>query len=158
WSDFSILRRSRRPEMSYTVILEVSKFLKKLLWEGLNSEPVIQTGQYLDGLDSIVLTNPAEPDADRRLSLWLYNVLPNEHLRNAPFIRLKGDNQIQYPALPLNLYYLLTPSTGSDEGDQYVLGKSMQILNDAAVVQFDNPGAVTPDNPDPPFTSEELHI
>src|SRR5690349_9460880 len=107
--------------MSYTVILEVSKFLKQLLWEGFINDPTLDVGQYFDGLDSIVLTNPAEPDGDRRLSLWLYNVLPNEHLRNTPFIRLKGDVQIQYPALPLNLYYLLTPSTGSDEGDQYVL-------------------------------------
>jgi len=136
--------------MSYTVVLEVSKFLRSTLWNGLDAEPVIHTGGYLQGLASIKLTNPADTDPDRRLSLWLYNILPNEHLRNAPYARLKGDEQIQFPPLSLNLYYLLTPSTGSDDGDQYVLGKSMQILNDSATVQFQNPGA--------PGTADELHI
>jgi hypothetical protein len=136
--------------MSYTVILEVSKFLKQTLWNGLDSEPVIHNGNYLQGLASIKLTNPAQPDADRRLSLWLYNVLLNEHLRNPPFVRVKDDQQVQYPPLSLNLYYMLTPSTGNDEGDQYLLGKSMQILNDSAILPFQNPGA--------PGTGEELHL
>ena len=136
--------------MSYTVILEVSRFLRMTLWNGLDGEQTIHDGAYLQGLASIKLTNPADPDPDRRVSLWLYNILPNEHLRNSDFVRVKGDDQIQFPPLSLNLYYLLTPSTGSDEGDQYVLGKSMQILNDSAVLQVNNPGA--------PGTAEELHL
>jgi hypothetical protein len=120
------------------------------LWNGLDAEQAIHDGGYLQGLASIKLTNPAEPDPDRRLSLWLYNILLNEHLRNASNVRVKGDEQIQFPPLSLNLYYLLTPSTGSDEGDQYVLGKSMQILNDSAILQMQNPGA--------PGTAEDLHL
>jgi hypothetical protein len=136
--------------MSYTVILEVSKFLRQTLWNGLDGEQAIHDGNYLQGIASIKLTNPAAPDPDRRLSLWLYNILPNEHLRNASFARVANDERVQYPPLSLDLFYLVTPSTGSDEGDQYVLGKAMQIFHDSAVVQFHNPAA--------PGTAEELHV
>ena len=40
---------------------------------------------------NIVLANPGQvalpQGVVRQLSLWLYQVLPNEHLRNQPFVR-----------------------------------------------------------------------
>jgi hypothetical protein len=93
------------------------------------------------------------------MSLWLYQVLPNEHLRNPPFVRRSGagtDDASFHPPLVLNLHYLLTPSIqdaggASDQlADQRLLGRAMQVFHDQAVLHMPNPQA--PDN------SHELHV
>lgn len=137
--------------MSHTAILDASKFLRHTLWLGLAADD--NTKSLIgDSENNIVLSNPAQPvgaNVTRRLSLWLYHVAINEHLRSAPKVRL-DDSRERYPPLSLNLFYLLTPSTGNDEGDQIVLGKAMQTFYDHAVVVMQNaPGL---------GASEEYHI
>lgn len=135
---------------SFKIILEVSRLLQATLWNGFASDTALT--QHVPGADSIVLMNPAETarDDNRRLSLWLYQVQPNEFVRNAPLQRLAADDSVQYPPLAINLFYLLTPATNSVEGDQMVLGRSMQILNDNAILML--PSAEVPGE------TEELHI
>jgi hypothetical protein len=124
--------------MSHHVIAEVSKCLQHVLWLGLKQDP--DTGQKVTAEPNIVMSNPAQQvDANvvRQMSLWLYHVLPNEHLRNAPPVRsvVGGDDTAEfYPPLALNLLYLLTPSTGSDLGDQLVLGRCLQIFHDQSIL------------------------
>ena len=77
-------------------------------------------------------------------------MVPNEHLRNAAFVRQGSDGLEQYPPLSLNLYYLLTPSTGKDEGDQKVLGKALQVFHDQSILAM--PSSETPGE------GEELHV
>ncbi len=120
---------------SYKVILEVSKLLQATLWKGFASDNALT--QYVANQDAIVLLNPADAanQANHKISLWLYQVQQNEFLRNQPPLRVpQHDDQIQFQPLTLNLYYLLTPSTESVEGDQMVLGRSMQIFNDNAIL------------------------
>jgi len=103
-----------------------------------------------------VLSNPAQPlgaNVVRQMSLWLHQVMPNEHLRNAAPVRRREANDDTtefYPPLSLNLQYLLTPSTGSDVGDQQVLGRALQIFHDQSVLTM--PSTQTPQR------SEELHV
>lgn len=137
--------------MSHLAILEASKFLRHTLWLGLAADPVTR-GHIGNSENNIVLSNPAQPvssNVTRTLSLWLYQVVINEHLRNAPKIRL-DETRERYPPLSLNLWYLLTPSTGNDEGDQLVLGKAMQILYDESILVMQNPPGLG--------TSEEFHV
>ncbi len=134
--------------MSYLVIREVSTFLKRLLVNGLaeHSETAIAEADLL-------LSNPGQPApgaGPKRLFLWLYQVTPNEHMRNDPFIRRQNDEEQRFPPLTVDLQYLLTPSTGNDESDQLVLGKAMQTLFDNAVIRMESPND--------PSRSEELHI
>jgi hypothetical protein len=120
---------------SYKIILEVSKLLQTTLWNGFDGDNVLT--QYVPNVDTIVLLNPADAasQANHRVSLWLYQVQQNEFLRNQPPLRVpQHDDQIRFQPLVLNLYYLLTPSTESVEGDQMVLGRSMQIFNDNATL------------------------
>jgi len=130
---------------SYKIISEVSKFLRQMLWDGFVGDQVLT--QHVTGPDAIVLMNPADTaeDEHRRLSLWLYQVQENEFLRNQAPQRIANDNdRVQIPPLTLNLYYLLTPSTNSVEGDQMVLGRSMQIFYDNAILLLESteqPGA-----------------
>src|SRR5687768_15583546 len=121
--------------MSHVAILEVSKFIRHTLWLGLAADSITR-GHIGNSENNIVLSNPAQPvgaNATRSLSLWLYQVVINEHLRNAPKVRLDETHE-RYPPLSLNLWYLLTPSTGNDEGDQLVLGKAMQVLYDQSIL------------------------
>jgi hypothetical protein len=140
--------------MSHYAIAEVSKCLRHALWLGLKENR--DTAQKISAELNIVLSNPAQPTDPtvvRQMSLWLYHVLPNEHLRNAPQVRARdgGDDTAEfYPPLALNLLYLLTPSTGKDEDDQLVLGRSLQIFHDQSILRMEStqtPGHV-----------EELHL
>ena len=140
--------------MSHLVIAEVSQFLQHVLWLGLQEDPV--TSQQVTAEPNIVMSNPAQPigaNVVRQMSLWLYQVLPNEHLRNAPQVRKRdqGDDTAEfYPPLALNLLYLLTPSTGSDLGDQQVLGRALQIFHDQSILRMEST-----QNAD---RAEELHV
>lgn len=136
---------------SYKIIAEVSKFLQQTLWDGFKDDTALT--QHVPNQDAIVLLNPADTvrDTNRRLSLWLYQVQENEFMRNESPSRIpQRDDTVSFPPLALNLFYLLTPSTNSVEGDQMVLGRSMQILYDNAILLLESK--------EQPGTAEELHI
>ena len=138
--------------MNYTVISEVSLLLRQTLWDGFANDNAI-TPQHIPNIGSIVLMNPADAaqQNDHRLSLWLYQVQQNEFLRNPPPVRIPNDDaHLQYPPLAINLFYLLTPSTNSVEGDQLVLGRSMQIFHDNAILLLESA--------EEPGRGEELRI
>jgi len=151
--------------VSYLVISEVSEFLKHTIYLGLSADPT--THQLIPNEQDIVLTNPgqsAPQQTNRLLSLWLYQLLPNEHLRNQPFVRRAtagppaSDDTEFYPPLGLNLFYLVTPSlqdagvgSAKDQiADQQVLGRVMQVLYDQSVLYMPNKQA--------PESAHELHI
>jgi hypothetical protein len=121
---------------SYKIISEVSTLLRRTLWEGFLGDTAL-VPQHVPDPESIVLMNPADAarEHNRRVSLWLYQVQQNEFLRNTPPTRVPNDDAaLRLPALAINLFYLLTPSTNSVQGDQLVLGRSMQILHDNAIL------------------------
>jgi hypothetical protein len=136
---------------SYKIILEVSRLLQNTLWQGFADDNALT--QHVPNAESIVLMNPADAarENNRRLSLWLYQVQHNEFLRNQPPLRVpQKDDSIQFPPLALNLFYLLTPSTNSVEGDQMVLGRSLQILHDNSTLLLEST--------EQPGTGEELRL
>jgi len=135
----------------YSIISEVSSLLRKTLWDGFKDDSAL-TPQHVPGPESIVLMNPSKMDDDsRRISLWLYQVQQNEFLRNAPPERVPHhDDTLQFPPLAINLFYLLTPATNSVEGDQLVLGRSMQIFHDNSLLLLESD--------EEPGVAEELKI
>jgi hypothetical protein len=144
----------------YTIIFEVSKLLRRTLWNGFN-RTTLEDGskdttlaQYVSNEEAIVLLNPADAVGDRnerRLSLWLYQVQENSFMRNQPPLRIQQqDDTVRFPPLVLNLFYLLTPTTGSIEGDQMVLGRSMQIFHDNPILLLESTEQKS--------SAEELHI
>jgi hypothetical protein len=136
---------------SYKIILEVSKLLRITLWNGFAGDDALT--QHVPNAESIVLMNPADAarDNNRRISLWLYQVQENEFVRNQLPMRVAQRNDVvQFPPVPLNLFYLLTPSTNSVEGDQMVLGRSIQIFYDNATLLLESA--------EQPGTAEELRL
>jgi hypothetical protein len=72
--------------------------------------------------------------------VWLYRVVRDEQTLNAPPQRI-GFDQIEYPPLPMRLYYLMTPIADSDEEgsgsemEQAILGKVLQTLHDTPILR-----------------------
>jgi hypothetical protein len=97
--------------------------------------------------DEVALASPADvgegAGTTPRLTLYLYRVQENEHLKNAERQAITPDTR-RNPPLALDLYYLLTahPSgTGGGNGgvdrsaeQHVVLGRAMQVMHDNAVL------------------------
>jgi hypothetical protein len=121
----------------YAVLAAVSSALREILWEAIHADSVVDP--LIASESAIVFTNPTGTarDSANRLSVWLYHVSENEFVKNQPLRPLDGD--LEYPPLALNLSYLLTPFGTSGEADHLILGKSMQVLFDNAVVLLSDP-------------------
>ncbi len=125
----------------FTVIAEVSRALRRLLFEELNKDAIIN--QFVSNETDIVFLNPerAAVNTTNKLSLWLFQITENEYVKNQPMIRVKLEEkeQLRFPPMAINLLYLITPlaSTGSsvtELNDYYLLGKAMQTFYDNASV------------------------
>lgn len=133
---------------SYMVLAEVSEALRLILWEAIQQDDVLNL--IVQSQDAIVFANPTEAarDSANRLSLWLYQVCEDEFVKNQPPLRTgversNGEDsgrerQDQFPPLALNLYYLVTPFAPSGTADHLMLGKTMQVMYDNAIVLLRN--------------------
>jgi hypothetical protein len=68
------------------------------------------------------------------VSLWLYRVTRDPDLLNRRPDRISFDQQ-PWPALPVHLFYLLTPMMTAPEDQQTLLGRVLQVLNDYSIIQ-----------------------
>lgn len=113
----------------FTVIGDVGETLRSLLmadpWNGISPKP------------DITFKSPREVKDDgegsNRISLFLYQIHENPHLRNEEAISM-GDSQIIAPPLTLDLMYLVTPYSDDKTQEKYILGKVMQIFYDNTVL------------------------
>ena len=103
----------------------MSDLLRTILKEGLTTQQ--------DPNPTVELSNPADESSDKTLSIWLYQVTPNPHLRNAPNTRINVDSERVTP-LALDLLYLLTPLQRDEKANQATLGLAMRVLYDNAVM------------------------
>lgn len=125
----------------------VSKALRQILWDKFNADGVVRP--IVGSEAAIVFSNPTETarDSGNRLSLWLYQITENEHVKNQPMLRSQAAAGVplrettQYPPMALNLYYLVTPFAQSGESDHLLLGKTMQVLYDNATVFLEDAGS-----------------
>src|SRR5688572_22669912 len=101
----------------YLVLDAVSKALRQILWDAFNADGVIRP--IVGSEAAIVFSNPTETarDSGNRLSLWLYQITENEHVKNQPLVKARvqpvlqpGENPretSQFPPMALNLFFLL---------------------------------------------------
>ncbi len=111
----------------YTVIYDITNTILNLI--------KTNTGGLLQQ-DHITAASPADISEDNQphLSLFLYQVNENKHLKNQG-MQETNTGALQYPPLPLNLYYLMTAYASSRETEHQILGKAMQILYDNTVIR-----------------------
>jgi len=119
----------------FAVIADVGETLIELLRENMKD---------LINPDSIMLISPGDIEGSDtvRLSLFLYQVTENAHMKNQEMMNI-GSIGLKNPPLTLDLYYMLTshPSTGIQDKtertkeEHSVLGKAMQVLNDNSLLK-----------------------
>jgi len=115
----------------FTAIRAVTKTLESALKENITNNPDPQ----LNGVP-IDLRSPKEMRlaGASGVSLWLYRVTRDPDLLNRPPGR-PTFGQVLHQALPIHLYYLITPLTGRPEDRQVLLGKVLQVFNDHAILR-----------------------
>lgn len=113
----------------FTVIGDVGETLKGLLisdpWTGISPKP------------DISLKSPEEIKDDsgssNKISLFLYQISENPHLRNKEFDNVNDSQPGDLPMI-LDLLYLVTPYSDDKTQEKYILGKAMQIFHDNPVL------------------------
>jgi len=123
-----MLQKVKINKMSdYTVIEDISKTLLSLLRDNING--LIPT-------DLISLDSPADviENTDPRLSLYLYQITENHHLKNQK-IQSSDVRRLKYPPLPLYLFYLLTAYASSRETEQQIIGRATQIFYNNSIIR-----------------------
>jgi hypothetical protein len=86
--------------------------------------------------DFLLLSSGEMASKDERgiaVSLWLYRITPNEHLRNAP--RRRDDADLP-PALHLDLHYLLTVWADNALAEHTLAAWAMQRLHEHPVLEL----------------------
>ncbi|MCF6155892.1 MAG: DUF4255 domain-containing protein [Candidatus Brocadia sp.] len=117
----------------YTAIADVGETLIRLLRDNMSD---------LIPPDSIVLLSPADVEGQNiRLTLFLYSVVENPHLKNQEMHEI-SPTQLRYPPLTLDLQYLLTTYASTVIPDRTertleehrILGRAMRIFYDNAIL------------------------
>jgi hypothetical protein len=116
----------------YTVIQAVSSTIQEVLRQNitLSSDPQIKNVP-------IELRSPKDlqiANVSPAVSVWLYRVIRDGDLLNAPPHRVAFNQQLNQP-LPLNLHYLVTPISAKVGDEQALLGRAIQVLNDHAILR-----------------------
>ena len=115
----------------HSVIADVSETLRRVLTDGFvilgGVPPPVAEVHDLSGL---IPTNPA------RLTLFLFDVAEDVTMRNRrPLQGIVPPNvSLQKPPMALLLRYLMTPWSGDRVTDQRILGRTLQILYDDAII------------------------
>ena len=113
----------------FTAIGDIGETLKKLLeddpWTGISPKPEITFKSPKEIKDDGGSTN--------KISLFLYQIHENPHLRNEEPLRI-DDSHLQTPPEVLDLLYLVTPYSDDKTQEKYILGKVMQIFYDHAIL------------------------
>ncbi|MCO7223335.1 DUF4255 domain-containing protein [Pleionea sp. CnH1-48] len=119
---------------SYSVLHDISKEIQTNLYNALVDTP--DTDFSLTDADTdIILAKPDDADSDSgKISLYLYHMDINAHLRNQPMVAI-GAEALVNPPLPFRLRYLLTPVTDSHVTNQLLLGRLIQFLYDNPLIQ-----------------------
>ncbi len=116
----------------FNVIADVSRTLRDHLTAGLSTlvPPPPPVAEIHDLQGGAIPTNPA------RLTLFLFEVVEDPSARNRPPVRRDVPPAIQMskPPMALLLRYLMTPWSGDRLTDHQILGRTLQVLYDGAIL------------------------
>lgn len=112
------------------VIADVSDTLRLVLTTAFSTLPAPAPVAEVHDLQGNIATAPA------RMTVFLFEVVEDPTLRNRPPGRgvIPPNLTIRRPPVPLILRYLLTPWGGDRRTEQLILGRTLQVLHDGAIV------------------------
>jgi hypothetical protein len=117
---------------TYTAISSVNKTLVSLLWNSIKDDS--QVNSIVTSEDEISLSSPKEIAQDKKLSLFLYQIAEFSSMRNIVQPSTDPDKTGYFPVY-LALHYLITPNTRNLQSDHILLGKTIQVFSDNAILR-----------------------
>jgi hypothetical protein len=134
---------------SFGIVADVGIALREVLLRRFRDDaaeawPLLGGDSGQPDTERISLAPPAVENGVERapLSLWLYLVNENEHVKNRP-PSTRADGTITPPPLALALYYLVTPgapnagtsdAAAAQERKQRILGKVLQVFHTEPII------------------------
>jgi hypothetical protein len=114
----------------FDVISDVSETLRQTLVDALAGTPLGGTIVRVDNLADGISTNPAH------LTIFLYELAEDSSQRNRSHRRTEagGTLEIRKPPMALLLRYLVTAWAGDMATEQSLLGRTLQVLYDGAIL------------------------
>lgn len=113
----------------YDVIADVSATLVSVLTTGLQATFPNMVAEIHD-LQGNIPTSPA------RLTLFLFEIVEDPSARNRPRVSRSTNGVIETPKPPMTLLlrYMMTAWSGDRATDHKILGRTLQILYDDAII------------------------
>jgi hypothetical protein len=115
---------------NYGIIAEVGKSMVRLLMNNIDKE-----NESLNLSDHHIAISAPGEKSDAKLTIFLYFITEEIYQRNQEMGQLGNHNELEYPSIYLNLFYMITPNTNDSEKDHLLLGKVIQIFNDNPVLK-----------------------
>lgn len=124
-----------------TAIRAASETLQAVLLQAMVADPILSILFTGAGSSVVSLRNPDEMgDAgESGISLWLYRIVRDEQLLNAPPQRIVP-GLVRPTPLPVRLHYLISPVIGAEGGAapiqtrHHILGAILQTLHQSSLI------------------------
>lgn len=118
---------------SYALLHDLTSRLQKNLFQALDTS--VDVDFDLSAAASDILPQPpSEAQSNNAaVSLYLYHMDINGHLRNQPMVSI-GTEALVKPPLPFRVRYLITPVSDEHLTNQLILGRLIQFLYDNPIL------------------------
>jgi len=117
---------------NYGAVRDVGKALSSLIWNNIKDDNQITS--IISSENQITLSSPEDMTPDKKLSLFLYQITEDSYQKNQE-MQVTSPEELKYPPIYLNLFYMVTPNTADYEKDQILIGKVIQIFNDDQILR-----------------------
>ncbi len=116
----------------YSAVRDAGKTVSSLIWDNIKNDKKITL--IISSENQISLSSPEEMTPDKKLSLFLYQIVEDSYQKNQENLP-SSPEEMKYPPIYLNLFYMITPNTADYETDHLLMGKVAQILNDNRILR-----------------------
>jgi hypothetical protein len=118
---------------NYTIIQDTTLELRRRIYGALDSAP--DADFSLSNPESDITLSPPrdQMQGNPHLSLYLYRIDQDGHLRNQPWLPDQQTGQ-RFPPMSVKLCYLITPLERKEDQNQLMLGRIIQHFHDQPVL------------------------
>lgn len=118
---------------NYNILNEMTLELRRRIHAALASASDADFGLTTPETD-ITLSAPSDELAGSpRLSLYLYHIEQDGHLRNQPRLTA-SPNGLRFPPISVQLRYLITPLEDEEDQNHLMLGRILQYFHDEPMI------------------------
>jgi hypothetical protein len=119
---------------NYGIIRDITLEMRRRIHAALDTATDADFGLSTPETDITLLAPGNNLANSPLLSLYLYHIEQDGHLRNQPRLAT-GANELRLPPLSLQLRYLITPLNDEEDQNHLLLGRILQRFHDEPVMQ-----------------------